>query len=80
MNPSVFVSYRCDDSRDMVGRICDRLIKALGHENVFLDVDSIPLGVDFRRILREEVGQCHVLLAVIGPGWLNAADMRDDGG
>jgi TIR domain len=74
MNPSVFVSYRRDDSRDMVGRICDRLIKALGHENVFLDVDSIPLGVDFRRILREEVGQCHVLLAVIGPAWLNAAD------
>ena len=74
MKPSVFVSYRRDDSRDVVGRICDRLAGALGAENVFLDVDSIPLGVDFRRILREEVGQCHVLLAVVGPGWLDAVD------
>ncbi len=74
MSRSIFLSYRRDDSRDVVGRIGDRLTKALGDENVFLDVDSIPLGVDFRRILREEVGQCQVLIAVIGPAWLAAAD------
>ncbi len=74
MNPSIFLSYRRDDSRDAVGRICDRLAKELGDENVFLDVDSIPLGVDFRRILRKEVSQCHVFIAVIGPAWLIAAD------
>jgi hypothetical protein len=74
MNKCIFISYRRDDSRDVVGRMCDRLVKQLGDENVFLDVDSIPLGVDFRRILREEVGRCHALIAVIGPGWLNALD------
>ena len=74
MKRSVFLSYRRDDSRDAVGRICDLLQRAIGDENVFLDVDSIPLGFDFRRILREEVAQCHVFIAVVGPSWLTVAD------
>ena len=39
--------------------------------------DGIPLGVSFVKVLREEVAQCGVLLAVIGPNWF---DMRDEDG
>jgi hypothetical protein len=39
-----------------------------------MDVDSIPLGVNFTKVLRDEVAKCEVLLAVIGPNWLNAND------
>jgi TIR domain len=74
MKKCVFISYRREDSRDVVGPLSDGLVTALGDENVFLDVDSIPLGADFRHVLHEEVGRCDVLIAVIGPGWLTASD------
>src|SRR5262249_8235433 len=39
-----------------------------------MDVDAVPLGVNFVTVLSEEVAKCDVLLAVIGPNWLNARD------
>jgi hypothetical protein len=68
---SIFISYRRQDSADVTGRIYDRLIQRFEREQVFKDVDSIPLGVDFRAHLGDVVGRCNLLLAVIGPQWLN---------
>ncbi|MGA8696266.1 MAG: TIR domain-containing protein, partial [Xanthobacteraceae bacterium] len=45
-----------------------------GANLLFMDVDSIPLGSDFIKVLREEVGKCDTLLAVIGRHWLDARD------
>jgi len=67
----VFVSYRRDDSRHQAGRLFDHLVEQFGDEHVFRDVDSIPLGLDFRKILTERVAGCDVLLAVIGDEWLS---------
>lgn len=39
-----------------------------------MDVDSIEPGLDFREVIAEAVGGCDVLLAIIGPNWLSAAD------
>jgi hypothetical protein len=39
-----------------------------------MDVDAIPLGTNFTKVLHEEVAKCGVLLAVIGPNWLDARD------
>jgi hypothetical protein len=47
------------------------LLKRFDRRQVFKDVDSIPLGVDFRAHLGNVVGQCDVLLAIIGPQWLS---------
>jgi hypothetical protein len=41
-----------------------------------MDVDSIRLGTDFVKVIREEVAKCDTLLAVIGPGWLDARDEK----
>src|SRR5262245_6651264 len=41
---AVFISYRRQDSADITGRICDRLVERIGSEAVYKDVDSIPLG------------------------------------
>jgi hypothetical protein len=35
-----------------------------------MDIDSIPIGVDFRSHIAESLAHCHILLAVIGPEWL----------
>ena len=68
---SIFISYRRQDSADVTGRIYDRLIQRYDRKQVFKDVDSIPLGVDFRAHLGDVVGRCNLLLAIIGPQWLN---------
>ncbi len=70
----IFISYRRDDSASAAGRIDDRLAQKYGRDSVFKDVDSIPLGVDFRTVIRGAVGRCQVLLAVIGRDWLRITD------
>jgi formylglycine-generating enzyme required for sulfatase activity len=69
----VFISYRRDDSADVTGRIYDRLVLRFGADSVFKDVDDIPHGADFRKVLGDAVGRCQVLLAVIGRHWLSIA-------
>jgi hypothetical protein len=71
---NIFVSYRRSDSADITGRIYDRLIGRFGKEPIFKDVDSIPLGLDFMEYLDMKVGECDVLLAIIGDHWLDAKD------
>jgi hypothetical protein len=69
----IFLSYRREDSADVAGRIYDRLIQAFEKTQVFKDVDSIPLGVDFRKHLQRTVEGCAVTLVVVGNRWLGAA-------
>ncbi|MGF1570737.1 MAG: hypothetical protein ACFCVD_22125 [Nodosilinea sp.] len=56
--PKIFISYRRSDSEDIAGRIYDRLVADFDKTAIFFDVDIIPLGIDFRTLLRGEVQQC----------------------
>ena len=67
---SVFISYRRDDSADVTGRIHELLLQRCARDVVFKDVDSIPLGIDFRQHLENALSQCRVLIAVIGDQWI----------
>jgi hypothetical protein len=69
---SIFISYRRDDSADITGRIYDRLIQHFSKEIVFKDVDSIPLGIDFRQHLEGALSQCRLLLAIVGDQWMGS--------
>ena len=69
---AIFVSYRRDDSEGEAGRIYDDLLEMFGDRSVFMDVAAITAGRDFRKAIDENVAQCGVLLALIGPGWLEA--------
>ena len=70
----IFLSYRRDDSADISGRIYDRLIAKFGRENVFKDLDSIPMGVNFKKHLESVVQQCTFELVVIGKQWVDITD------
>jgi hypothetical protein len=72
----IFISYRREQTAAHAGRIYDRLCDAFGERAVFMDVDSIGLGLDFARILDEAVSSCNVMLALIGPGWAEIADQQ----
>jgi eukaryotic-like serine/threonine-protein kinase len=75
--PGIFISYRRSDNPDATGRIYDRLVSEFGKSRVFKDVDSIPLGQDFRGHLNDVVGGCAAVLAIIGPKW---TDIRNEAG
>ncbi|MEZ5997982.1 MAG: toll/interleukin-1 receptor domain-containing protein [Hyphomonas sp.] len=69
----IFISYRRDDSRWPAQQLARRIRALAPDSEIFMDVDSIPVGVDFVEVLGTEVQQCDVLLALIGTGWLNAS-------
>jgi len=73
----IFISYRRQDTRQIAGRIFDRLEAHFGRDHVFMDIDSIPFGVDFHDYLDEQVARAETVLALIGPGW---AEARDEAG
>ncbi len=76
MAPQLFISYRRDDSAGYAGRVHDRLQREFGENLLFMDVDSVPLGTNFVKTIDEEVAKRDALLAVIGPGWLEACDEK----
>jgi hypothetical protein len=73
---AVFVSYRREDSEGQARALSLELADLIGKDSVFMDVDSIALGRDFRQVLQDRLGSCDVLLALIGPDWLDAKDAK----
>lgn len=65
----IAISYRREDTKQIVGRIHDYLAQAFSKPNVFLDFDSIPPGVDFRDHIAETIKRSKVVLVVIGSRW-----------
>ena len=73
---AVFISYRRADSEGQARALSLELEKLLGRDSLFMDVDGIALGRDFRQIIHERLQHCDVMLALIGPRWLDAADAK----
>jgi tetratricopeptide (TPR) repeat protein len=74
MAGNVFINYRRDQSGDFAGRLHDRLGSAFGRKKIFMDVDNVPVGLDFTKYLNSQVAACDAMLSIIGPNWLNATD------
>jgi len=68
----IAISCRRSDSLLMAGRIGDRLAVRYGKDSVFIDVNDLPLGIDFKEYIRKTWADIEVLIAVIGPHWLGA--------
>lgn len=66
----IAISYRREDSLPITGRLYDRLQAKFGQQNVFMDFDSIPPGVDFREQIKRTIERSNIVIAVIGPRWL----------
>jgi len=71
----VFISYRHGETDKLVaGRLADRLAMKF---HVFFDGsrESIDFGSNFPDEIDEALGECSVLLAVIGPDWLSVKNL-----
>ena len=58
----------------MAGRIFDELSRHYGTDDVFMDIDAIPFGMDFSEEITTALGQAKVLVVVIGTKWLGVRD------
>lgn len=74
MRSKIFINYRRDDDPGFTDRLQECLAESFSADQLFMDIDSIEPGLDFRRVLEEQVKSCDVFLAVIGPRWLEARD------
>jgi hypothetical protein len=74
---AVFVSYRRENTAGEARALFNDLAARLGENSVFMDVDSIALGRDFRVVLEETTASCDLMLVLIGRNWVDA---KDEGG
>jgi formylglycine-generating enzyme required for sulfatase activity len=77
----IFISYRRDDAAGDARGICDGLVTRFGRSNVFMDVDTLLIGQRFDVELGKALDACDVLVAVIGPRWMELlTKTASDGG
>ncbi len=74
---TAFISYRRQDSAGYSRALYNELSQHFDAEQIFMDVDDIPLGTDFVHILKRNLQDCKVMLVIIGPQWL---DIRSSNG
>lgn len=66
----IFISYRVQDTAADTGRLVDSLKQVFYEDQIFMDIEKLEPGVDFRMALSKSLETCDVLFAVIGPDWL----------
>jgi uncharacterized RDD family membrane protein YckC/uncharacterized protein YdaU (DUF1376 family) len=70
----IFLSYRRHDSAGWAGRLYEHLVREWGPDRVFIDIDAIAPGDDFREAIARTMHTCDVVIVVIGPNWISARD------
>jgi hypothetical protein len=70
----LFISYRRKQASAWAGRLARDLAHIFGKTNVFYDIDSIDLGVNFLDKIQKTMRRADCSLILIGPNWLDAAD------
>jgi len=71
---NLFLSYRRDDSSGYALMIWEQVKAHFGKKRVFMDIDTIQAGEDFRRVIEDRVRTCDVVLVLLGKGWSKIAD------
>ncbi len=73
----IFISYRRQETAWPARQLYEALCERYGASQVFKDVDNIAPGEDFVERVSSTVTSCRVLIAMLGPRWIDIAD--DDG-
>jgi pterin-4a-carbinolamine dehydratase len=74
MQPSIFVSYRREDSAAEAGRLRTTLLGQFGDEAVFMDTSSIQAGAKWPSSIGSALDSSKAVLVILGPGWVRVSD------
>jgi formylglycine-generating enzyme required for sulfatase activity len=72
MAGKIFINYRRDDSAPHALAVAGYL----GKRNIFIDIGDLQAGQEFETVLENKLRQCKVMLAIIGPNWVDARDEK----
>jgi hypothetical protein len=73
---SVFISYRRQTAAGEARALFNDLVARLGPTAVFMDVDSISLGRDFRNAIQKTLSSCDLVLVLIDQEWAAVKDEK----
>ncbi|PJF29063.1 MAG: hypothetical protein CUN52_10290 [Phototrophicales bacterium] len=77
MSVRIFISYRRDDSEGETGRLHDHLCNGhFSEDDLFLDVEDVGTGVNFKDAVDRAINQCTVMLVMIGTNWEASVDAK----
>jgi hypothetical protein len=74
----LFISYRREDGEGWAGRLAEKFQQAFGASTVFYDYDSIEPSSNWRNVVESALSECKLLVAVMGPRWVNATAANGD--
>ncbi|MBV9999184.1 MAG: toll/interleukin-1 receptor domain-containing protein [Verrucomicrobia bacterium] len=66
----VFISYRRDDAPQQAQLLWKYFAVRYRNKNVFFDREGISAGAEFSDEINRKIRECDVLVAVIGPRWI----------
>jgi hypothetical protein len=72
--PRIFLCYRREDTQGFARGIYETLSAKYGNKRVFRDIDSTPAGVRYATWIKSMIGQCNVMIVLIGHAWSSAKD------
>jgi len=76
----LFVNYRRADEAQFVETLWTHFIYRYQRDNVFMDFDTLPPFADFANFIRQTVRECDVVVAIIGPRWLDLLKEKEKHG
>ena len=73
---SAFINYRVGETAAFARLLDRRCAEVFGRDEVFFASEAIIPGTPFDTAIEEALRICEVLVAVIGPHWVDATDSR----
>ena len=80
MPGKIFINYRRDEVPGDARGVRDALTGKLGRDSVFMDIDNLLAGQRFDQELAKALDACDVLIAIIGPRWMELLAARTAAG
>jgi sulfatase modifying factor 1 len=75
MAGKIFISYRRSETAWAARALFERLRREFD-DRVFIDIEGLSLGIDYTNVIDAHLEGCEVMLAVIGPDWLQEIQRR----
>ena len=70
---SIFISYRRSDSQDITRKLYDKIASRFDDGMVFRAPDNTGDGLPWKKVIENQLVNCRVFIAVIGPTWLDTS-------